>query len=88
MKYLKLVAATAAFALTFIPSFGQTKSFKLGQWIEIQNAILKELNQSYVDSLPLDRIEKVGIEAMLELSLIHISEPTRHALLSRMPSSA
>lgn len=66
MKYLKLVAATAAFALTFIPSFGQTKSFKLGQWIEIQNAILKELNQSYVDSLPLDRIEKVGIEAMLE----------------------
>ena len=66
MKYLKLVATTAAFALTFIPSFGQTKSFKLGQWIEIQNAILKELNQSYVDSLPLDRIEKVGIEAMLE----------------------
>lgn len=66
MKYLKLVAATAAFALTFIPSFGQTKSFKLGQWIEIQNAILKELNQSYIDSLPLDRIEKVGIEAMLE----------------------
>lgn len=66
MKYLKLVAATAALALAVAPSFGQTKSFKLGQWIEIQNAILKELNQSYVDSLPLDRIEKVGIEAMLE----------------------
>lgn len=66
MKYLKLVTATAALALAVAPSFGQTKSFKLGQWIEIQNAILKELNQSYVDSLPLDRIEKVGIEAMLE----------------------
>lgn len=66
MKYLKLVTATVALALAVAPSFGQTKSFKLGQWIEIQNAILKELNQSYVDSLPLDRIEKVGIEAMLE----------------------
>lgn len=66
MKYLKLVTATAALALAVAPSFGQTKSFKLGQWIEIQNAILKELNQAYVDSLPLDRIEKVGIEAMLE----------------------
>ena len=27
-------------------------------------------------------------KAALGLSLIHISEPTRHALLSRMPSSA
>ena len=44
---------------------GQSRSFKLGQWIEIQNAILKELNQSYVDSLPLDRIERAGIDAML-----------------------
>ena len=45
---------------------GQSKSFKLGQWVEIQNGILKELNRNYVDSLPLDRIQRVGIEAMLE----------------------
>lgn len=45
---------------------GQSKDFKLGQWVEIQNSILKELNRSYVDSLPLDRIERVGIDAMLE----------------------
>ena len=44
----------------------QTKSFKIGQWTEINNAILNELNRSYVDSLPLDRIEKAGIQAMLE----------------------
>ena len=44
----------------------QTRNFKLGQWTEIQNAILKELNASYVDSLPLDRIERAGIDAMLE----------------------
>ena len=45
---------------------GQSKSFKLGQWVEIQNGILKELNRNYVDSLPLDRIQRVGIDAMLD----------------------
>jgi len=45
---------------------GQSNSFKLGQWVEIHNAILKELNRSYVDSLPLDRIERTGIKSMLE----------------------
>lgn len=43
----------------------QTKSFKLGKWTEIQNAIVKELNRSYVDSLPVDRIERAGVNAML-----------------------
>mgnify|MGYP002522079703 FL=1 len=66
MKYLRIAAATAALTFAVAPVFGQSKSFKLGQWVEIQNAILKELNRSYVDSLPLDRIEKTGIEAMLE----------------------
>lgn len=46
-------------------SYAQSKSFRLGQWVEIRNAIMKELNRSYVDSLPLDRIEMAGIEAML-----------------------
>ena len=45
---------------------GQTQKFKLGQWTEINGAILKELNRSYVDSLPLDRIERAGIDAMLD----------------------
>ena len=45
---------------------GGSKSFKLGQWVEIQNGILKELNRVYVDSLPLDRIQRVGIDAMLD----------------------
>lgn len=43
----------------------QSKSFRLGKWTEIQNSILKELNTSYVDSLPLDRIERAGVDAML-----------------------
>ena len=55
-----------AAALSCIQAYGQSKSFKLGQWTEIESSILKELNRSYVDSLPLDRIMRVGINAMLE----------------------
>ncbi len=44
----------------------QSPRFKLGKWTEIQTAILQELNRSYVDSLPVDRIERRGIDAMLE----------------------
>ena len=44
----------------------QSQSFKLGKWTEINNALLMELNRSYVDSLPLDRIMRAGVDAMLE----------------------
>ena len=43
----------------------QSPRFKLGKWTEIQTAILQELNRSYVDSLPIDLIERRGIDAML-----------------------
>ena len=43
----------------------QSHSFKLGKWTEIQGSILKELNRCYVDSLPVDRIERAGVDAML-----------------------
>ena len=61
-KYL--LAAFAVFA--FSPAFAQSAGFRLGKWTEIQNAIIKELNMSYVDSLPVDRIQRAGIDAMLE----------------------
>ena len=44
----------------------QSKNFTLGQWVEMHNAILKELNRSYVDSLEVGRIERAGVDAMLE----------------------
>ena len=59
----------AAVALIFAAGHNadaQSKSFKLGQWLEIQNSILKELNTSYVDSLQIDRIMRTGLDAMLE----------------------
>ena len=64
MKTKSMIAVAAAI-LIGNAAFAQSQSFKLGQWTEIQNAILKELNRSYVDSLPVDRIERAGIDAML-----------------------
>ena len=59
--------ATIALSVLFAGSLSaQSKTFKLGQWAEIQNSIIKELNRSYVDSLPVDRIMRAGIDAMLE----------------------
>jgi len=66
MKKTSFIATLVALLAFSTLSSAQTKSFKLGQWTEIQNAILKELNRSYVDSLDVDRIERAGIDAMLE----------------------
>ena len=44
----------------------QSHAFRLGQWAEIHDAMIKELNRSYVDSLPVDRIMRAGVDAMLE----------------------
>ena len=66
MKYCRLFFAAAAAICISVSAAAQSKSFKLGQWVEIQNSILKELNRSYVDSLPVDRIMRSGVDAMLE----------------------
>ena len=65
-RFLSLIAAIALSALFAGSLSAQSKTFKLGQWAEIQNSIIKELNKSYVDSLPVDRIMRAGIDAMLE----------------------
>jgi carboxyl-terminal processing protease len=66
MKKLKYIVAVGALLALSAAAEGQTRSFTLGKWVEIQNAILKELNRSYVDTLPLDRIERLAVDAMLE----------------------
>ena len=62
MKKTLLAISMCAICLA---ASAQSKSFKLGKWTEIQSSILKELNRSYVDSLPVDRIERAGVDAML-----------------------
>lgn len=59
------MAAAMAFA-SGVTADAQSQNFKLGQWTEINNSIVKELNRSYVDTLPLDRIMRAGVDAMLE----------------------
>ena len=56
-------------ALTLVLSgsaAAQSKSFTLGKWVEVHNAILKELSRSYVDSLEVGRIQRAAVDAMLE----------------------
>ena len=66
MKRLYFITAIAVTFFAVTTAAGQSKSFKLGKWTEIHNGIAKELNRSYVDSLPVDRIMRAGIDAMLE----------------------
>lgn len=65
-KLYSLIFIIAAITASAHTLSAQSKTFKLGQWAEIQNSIIKELNKSYVDSLPVDRIMKAGIDAMLK----------------------
>ena len=60
-----LLMAVAMMFFAVGTAAAQSKSFKLGQWTEIHNSIVKELNRSYVDSLPVDRIMRAGVDAML-----------------------
>lgn len=59
--FITLMAATAA----FVSSFAHSQLENLRQWTELQNSIIRELNNSYVDSLPVDRIMRARIDAML-----------------------
>lgn len=61
-----LISAAAAIILSSFSAYSQSKTFRMGQWAEIHSAIIRELNRSYVDSLPVDRIMRAGIDAMLD----------------------
>lgn len=65
MNCMKKIIFSLALVALCVGAGAQSRSFKLGKWTEIHNSILKELNRSYVDSLPLDRIERAGVDAML-----------------------
>ena len=47
-------------------AWSQSRDFKLGQWTEIHNSIIKELSRSYVDTLPIDKMMRKGVDSMLE----------------------
>ena len=66
MKITRYFLAALAALTVSVTASAQSKSFTLGKWVELHNAILKELNRSYVDSLEVGRIEREGVDAMLE----------------------
>ena len=66
MKRTKYILAVLTAMVVSTAASAQSKSFSLGKWVELHNAILKELNRSYVDSLEVGRIEREGVDAMLE----------------------
>lgn len=59
------ISAAFLFVAVVSISYAQSKDFRLGRWIEIQNAIIKELDKSYVDTLPITKMERASIDAML-----------------------
>ena len=70
MKHIakKIILSVTAVAFLFgtgIVLNGQSRGFKLGQWTEIHNSVVRQLSQTYVDTLDVDRIMKAGIDAML-----------------------
>ena len=65
-RIIYIALANVVLLMTGVAANGQSKGFKLGQWSEIHNALIMELNRSYVDSLPVDRIMRAGVDAMLE----------------------
>lgn len=64
-KILSLCLAAGLLASGAIAS-APSKNFKLGQWIELQNTILTLLEHDYVDTLPISRMSRASIDAMLE----------------------
>ena len=66
MKRARYTLAVLTALTVSVAASAQSKSFSLGKWVELQNAILKELNRSYVDSLEVGRIAREGVDAMLE----------------------
>ena len=66
MRRIKFILAAFAGLCIGTAAQAQSKNFTLGQWVEMHNAILKELSRSYVDSLEVGRIERAGVDAMLD----------------------
>ena len=58
---LTIISLFFSFITLSFSAGAQSKSFKMGQWTEIHSAIIKELNRSYVDSLPVDRIMRASV---------------------------
>lgn len=64
-KFFKgVVCVLIVFSSTTV--FSQSKEFKTAKSLDIQLSILRELSLYYVDSVQVDKLVNIGIDAMLE----------------------
>lgn len=66
MRKIQILLIAVLYIMTAQTAAAQSRDFKLGQWTEIHNSILKELSRSYVDTLPIDKMMRKGVDSMLE----------------------
>lgn len=66
MKKLFSFTTGLAFLLIALTASAQSKEFKAAKSLETQLSILRELSMLYVDSVHVDKLVKIGIDAMLE----------------------
>ena len=66
MRKIQILLIATVTILAGQAAMAQSRDFKLGQWTEIHNGIIKELSRSYVDTLPVDKMMREGVDAMLE----------------------
>ena len=59
------VAVLLLLAVAPAPVKAQSQDFKLGQSLELEYAVLRELAQSYVDTVQFDKMIIAGLRAML-----------------------
>lgn len=64
--YITVITVITVFFCAVFTASGQSRSFRFGQWTEIYNSIIRELNNNYVDTLPVDRMYRAAIDAMME----------------------
>lgn len=65
---MKLRKVLLAFVLTCVStaSFADSRGYTLGKWMEIYNSVLTNVVRSYVDSLPVEKMFRDGIDSMLK----------------------
>ena len=59
------VAVVVLLAVAPVPARAQSQDFKLGQSLELEYAVLREIAQSYVDTVQFDKMIISGLRAML-----------------------
>jgi len=66
MNKIKSLFITILAITVMLPAYSQSKEFKTGKSLDVQYSVLRELSMFYVDSIEVDKLIEIGINAMLE----------------------